>query len=62
MEVRCVHGDIHKYPIVPLQIKYKRKMHNVKAAVSLCLTRPIILGTDWPGFNNILGHCVGMHP
>lgn len=23
---------------------------------------PVILGTDWPGFNNILGHCVGMRP
>lgn len=27
VEVRCVHWDIHKYPIVPVKIKYKSKMH-----------------------------------
>lgn len=60
VEVRCVHEDIHKYPIVLLQIKYKGKTHGVKAAVSLHLRHPLILGTDLLVFNNLLGQCVGM--
>lgn len=34
-----MHGDVHKYPIVLLQIKYKGKMHSVKAIVSTCLSQ-----------------------
>lgn len=58
MEVRYVHGDVQKYVIVLLQIKFKGKTH-VKAAVSSRLSYLLILGTDWLGFNNILGQCVG---
>lgn len=29
VEVKCVHGDVHKYPIVPLLLKYKGKTHSV---------------------------------
>lgn len=47
-----MHGDMHKYPLVALQIKFQGKTHRVKAAV---------LGTDWPGFKNLLEQCVGMH-
>lgn len=54
MEVRYVHGDVQKYVIVLLQIKFKGKTH-VKAAVSSRLSYLLILGTDWLGFNNILG-------
>lgn len=28
VEVKCVHGDTHKYPIVPLILKYKGKTQN----------------------------------
>lgn len=30
VEVKCVHGDTHKYPIVPLILKYKGKTHRIK--------------------------------
>ena len=57
VEIRCVHGDIHRYPIVLVQIKYKGKTHSVKAAVSSRLAHPMILGTDWAGFNKLVGVC-----
>lgn len=44
VEVVRVHGGIHEYPIVLLQIKHK--IHIVKTEVSLCLRHPLILGTD----------------
>lgn len=52
-----MHGDVHKYPIVLLQIKYKGKMHSVKAIVSTCLTNynyMLYLGTVFPRFNNCM--------
>lgn len=52
LEVRCVHADIYKYPLVLLESKY---------GISLCLTHPLILGTDWPGFSRSTGQCIGMH-
>lgn len=27
VEIRCVNGDFHKYPVVQLEIKYKGKIH-----------------------------------
>ena len=50
VSIRCVHGDVHKYPIVPVEIHYQGKKYNIKAAVSL--SHPLILGTDWKGFSN----------
>lgn len=44
VEVWCVHGDIHKCPIVPLSIKSKDKTHRIKTAV---VPEPLILGPDW---------------
>lgn len=46
-EVRYVHGNINKYPIVPLEIK--GKTNRVKALVNSRLTHLIIPGTDWLG-------------
>lgn len=60
VKVKCVHGDIHKYPIVQLLLKLKAKTHKIKAAVSLNMSHPLILGTNWPGFHNLLGQYVGM--
>ncbi|XP_051533969.1 uncharacterized protein LOC127429149 [Myxocyprinus asiaticus] len=54
VRVKCVHGDIHKYPVVTLTIKFRGKKHRVEAAVSSCLTHPLILGTDWPDFRDLL--------
>ena len=46
VDIGCVHGDIHTYPVVPVDIRFKGKKHSVKAAVSSHLTHPLILGTD----------------
>lgn len=35
------------------------KTHGIKAAVSLYLWRPLILGTRWQGFNKLLRQYVG---
>lgn len=51
VDIRYVHGDIHSYTVVPVQITHGGKKHSVKAAVSSCLVHPLILGTDWVGFN-----------
>jgi len=59
VNIRCVHGDIHKYPLVPVEIKFKGKTHKLKAAVSSRLTHPLILGTDWHGFSKLVGQCGG---
>jgi len=55
VKVRCVHGDIHQYPEVTLDISYKGKKHRVRAGVSTRLTHPLILGTNWPGFAKLAG-------
>ena len=60
VDIRCVHGDIHRYPVVPVEIRFKAKKHSVKAAVSSRLMHPLILGTDWPGFDKLVGQCVGV--
>ena len=60
VDIRCVHGDIHTYPVVLVEIQFKGKKHSVKAAVSSRLTHPLILGTDWPGFDRLVGQCVGV--
>lgn len=60
VKVKCVHEDVHEYPIVPLLIKFKVGMHSVKAAVSSHLSHPINLSTNCLGFKNLLGQYVGM--
>ena len=32
--VRCIHRDVHEYPLVPIEIRYGGKKHRVKAGVS----------------------------
>lgn len=60
VEVKCVHSDIHRYPVVSLVLKFKGKKHRVKAVVSPRLWHPLILGTNWPGFHGLLGEYAGM--
>ena len=60
VSIRCVHGDVHKYPIVPVEIYYQGKKHIIKAAVSSRLSHPLILGTDWAGFTQITKDLVGV--
>lgn len=48
-----MHGDIYKYPVVSLLLKFRGKMHRVKVS-------PLILGTNWEGFHRLLGQYAGM--
>ncbi len=54
-KVRCVHGDVVNYPLVPVSIQFQGKTHRMKVAVNSHLRHPLILGTDWPAFTQLLG-------
>ena len=60
VSIRCVHRDIQKFPLVPLEIHYQGKKHSLKAEVSSCLSQPLILGTDWARFNQVTEDLVGV--
>ncbi len=47
VKVRCVHGDVADYPLVPVSIKFRGKTHRMEVAVNSHLKHPLILGTDW---------------
>ncbi|XP_067305555.1 uncharacterized protein [Pseudorasbora parva] len=55
VKVRCVHGDVVEYPVVPITIQFRGEKHNVEVAVSPHLRHPLILGTNWPAFSALLG-------
>ncbi|XP_073790166.1 uncharacterized protein [Danio rerio] len=55
VRVRCVHGDIIHYPLTAIDIQFRGKKHRVEVAVNPHLKHPLILGTNWPGFNRLLG-------
>ena len=40
-----MHGDIHSYPVVPVEIRHGGKKHSVGAAVRFRLVHLLILGT-----------------
>ncbi len=54
-KVRCVHGDVVNYPLVLVTIQFQGKTHRMKVAVNSHLRHPLILGTDWPAFTQLLG-------
>ena len=45
---------------MPVEIIFKGKNHRIKAVVSSCFKHLLILGPDWPGFNKLVGQCVGV--
>ncbi len=55
VRVRCVHGDVVKYPVVLLAIQFRGHKHKVEVAVNPRLRHPLILGTNWPAFKILLG-------
>uniref|UniRef100_A0A9J8D6N2 Gypsy retrotransposon integrase-like protein 1 n=1 Tax=Cyprinus carpio carpio TaxID=630221 RepID=A0A9J8D6N2_CYPCA len=55
VKVRCVHGDIVEYPVKAISIKFRGQKHCVEVAVSPRLRHPLILGTNWPAFEPLLG-------
>jgi len=50
VRIGFIHGDLHDYPLVTLELRHQGKKHNVKAAVSSRLTCPLLLGTNRLGF------------
>ncbi len=50
-----MHGDMADYPLVPVSIQFRGKMHRMEVAVNSHLKHPLILGTDWPAFTQLLG-------
>ncbi|XP_073804506.1 uncharacterized protein [Danio rerio] len=54
VRVRCVHGDVIHYPLTAIDIQFQGKKHSVEVAVNPHLKHPLILGTNWPGFNRLL--------
>ncbi len=55
VRVRCVHGDVVKYPVVLLAIQFRGQKHNVEVAVKPHLRHLLILETNWPAFKVLLG-------
>ncbi len=55
VKVRCVHGDVANCPLVPVAITFRGKIHRMEVAVNSHLKHPLILGTDWPAFTQLLG-------
>ncbi len=53
--VRCVHGDVVKYPLMSMLIQFRGQKHSVEVAVNPHLRHPLILGTNWPAFSQLLG-------
>ncbi|XP_060782398.1 uncharacterized protein LOC132889677 [Neoarius graeffei] len=58
VKVLCVHRDVHNYPLVSVHIFFQGEKFIVKAAVNPRLTHSIILGTDWPGFGELMSQLV----
>ncbi|XP_051724240.1 uncharacterized protein LOC127498671 isoform X1 [Ctenopharyngodon idella] len=56
VKVRCVHGDVVVYPVVPVIIQFRGQKHSVEVAVNPHLRHPLILGTNWPAFSELLGY------
>lgn len=55
VKVRCVQGNVVDYPLVLANIQLRGKTHRVKVVVNSHLRHPLILGTDWPAFTQLLG-------
>ncbi len=55
VQVRCVHGDVVKYPLMSAVIQFRGQNHSVEVAVNPHLRHPLILGTNWPAFSELLG-------
>lgn len=55
VQIRCVHRDVVKYPLMSAMIQFKGQKHSVEVAVNPHLRHPLILGTNWPAFSELLG-------
>ncbi len=55
VKMRYVHREVVDYPLVPVAIKFRGKTHKMEVTVNSHLKHPLILGTDWPAFTQLLG-------
>ncbi len=62
VKVRCVHGDMANYPLVPVSIKFRGKIHRIEVAVNSHLKHLLILGNRLAGFHSIVGDSVVRMP
>lgn len=46
-DIRCVHGDAHRNPVVPVEPIFKGKKYRLKDVVGSRLKHRLIMGTDW---------------
>ncbi len=50
--MRCVHGDVADYPLVPVSIKFRGKMHRIEVAVNSHLKHSADFGYRLAGFHS----------
>nr|XP_033793444.1 uncharacterized protein LOC117357183 [Geotrypetes seraphini] len=50
IDVRCVHGDLRRYPLGKIAFGYDRKMYDLSVAIIEACPFPLILGRDWSGW------------
>ncbi|XDV31250.1 hypothetical protein PO909_033983 [Leuciscus waleckii] len=59
VRVRSVHGDVVNYPLMSAVIQFRGQKHRIEIAVNPHLRHPLILGTNWPAFSELIrGLCV----
>lgn len=49
VKISCMQGDVHKYPIVAINIQFRGQNHKVEAVIPH-FTHPLILAMSWPVF------------
>ena len=43
VDIRYMHGDIHSYPVLPVEVRHGEEKHSVKAVINSHLVHPLIL-------------------
>ncbi len=56
VSVRCMNRDVVKYTLMSALILFRGQKHSVEVAVNPHLQHPLILGTNWPAFSQLLGY------
>nr|XP_042696181.1 uncharacterized protein LOC122172154 [Chrysemys picta bellii] len=52
--VTCVHGAVSHYPTIPVEIEVQGNPIEVTVGVVPKLPYPVVIGRDYPGFDNLL--------
>ncbi len=55
VSVRCMNRDVVKYNLMSALILFRGQKHSVEVAVNPHLQHPLIFGTNWPAFSQLLG-------